>query len=189
MIDSNGFRANVGIILSNHEERVLWARRMGMDAWQFPQGGIQRNETPETAMFRELREEIGLSPHHVKVIGCTRRWLRYRLPRHYIRYDKKPVCIGQKQIWFMLRLIGKDSDVRLDLNEKPEFDQWLWVNYWHPLEEIVAFKRAVYRRALTEFAPLIVSASMSPMHPLSAVDLPLSMHKRLVNAQRANRRS
>ncbi len=159
MIDSDGFRANVGIILSNYEDRVLWARRAGMDAWQFPQGGIRQNETPEIAMFRELHEEIGLAPQHVRIIGYTRKWLRYRLPKHYIRYDKKPVCVGQKQIWFMLRLLGEDSDVRLDLNERPEFDQWQWVNYWHPLQEIVGFKRAVYKKALTELAPLILSAN------------------------------
>jgi putative (di)nucleoside polyphosphate hydrolase len=159
MIDSNGFRENVGIILSNLKGHVLWARRIGMEAWQFPQGGIRQNETPEIAMFRELYEEIGLKPPHVRVIGCTQRWLRYRLPRHCIRYDKKPVCIGQKQIWFMLRLLGDDSDVRLDLNDRPEFDQWQWVNYWYPLQQVVAFKRAVYKQALTELAPLLVSAN------------------------------
>lgn len=155
MIDSDGFRANVGIILSNGDHRVLWARRVGINAWQFPQGGIRRHEIPEVAMYRELREEIGLHPHHVQVMGCTQGWLRYHLPERFIRYHRDPVCIGQKQIWYLLRLVGHEHHVRLDRNSKPEFDQWQWVSYWHPLREVVDFKRDVYRQALTELAPLV----------------------------------
>lgn len=155
MIDAEGFRANVGIILSNQEGKLLWARRIGQKAWQFPQGGIRTDETPEDALYRELREEVGLRPEHVELIGCTRQWLRYRLPKHLIRYHSKPVCIGQKQRWYMLRLLGSEAEVRLDLSENPEFDRWRWVNYWLPLEEIVFFKRKVYERALTELAPLL----------------------------------
>ena len=155
MIDAHGFRLNVGIILSNRDAQVFWARRVGMDAWQFPQGGIKRHETPKMAMFRELKEEVGLEPEHVELVGCTRAWLRYRLPKHYVRYDKRPVCIGQKQIWFMLRLIGTETDVRLDAAPRPEFDRWQWVHYWHPLQEVVFFKRSVYEKALTELAPLV----------------------------------
>jgi putative (di)nucleoside polyphosphate hydrolase len=159
MIDADGYRLNVGIVLSNHDHHVFWARRVGMEAWQFPQGGIRRQETPEMAMFRELREEIGLDPWHVKIIGCTRDWLRYQLPKRYVRYHRKPVCIGQKQIWFMLRLVGTDSDVRLDRSARPEFDSWQWVSYWRPLDEVVEFKRAVYQAALQELEPLLTTAS------------------------------
>ena len=155
VIDSDGFRFNVGIILSNRDGEVFWARRVGMNAWQFPQGGIKRDEDPQEAMYRELWEEVGLGPQHVQIVGCTRDWLRYRLPRRFIRHRRKPVCIGQKQLWYCLRLLGADSDVQLDLAEKPEFDGWRWVSYWHPLEEVVAFKRDVYRQALTELAPLL----------------------------------
>lgn len=155
MIDKEGFRANVGIILSNEAGRVLWARRIGQDSWQFPQGGIRPDETPEEALFRELREEIGLAPEDVQIVGRTRGWLRYRLPRRLIRRNRRPLCIGQKQRWFMLRLVSHDSRVRLDLSDTPEFDHWCWVDYWHPLEEIVFFKRQVYKRALTELAPLL----------------------------------
>jgi putative (di)nucleoside polyphosphate hydrolase len=157
MIDSEGFRHNVGIILSNGQGNVFWARRVGMDAWQFPQGGIKRHESPVMAMFRELHEEVGLKPQHVHVVGCTRKWLRYRLPDRFIRHNKHPVCIGQKQIWYMLRLIGDESDLRLDATGKPEFDRWQWVSYWYPLREVVSFKRGVYRRALTELEPLLLS--------------------------------
>ena len=88
MIDSEGFRANVGIILTNDQGQVFWARRIGMDAWQFPQGGIKKNESPKTAMYRELKEEIGLEPKHVELINSTDDWLRYWLPKRYIRQNR-----------------------------------------------------------------------------------------------------
>jgi len=155
MIDSQGFRANEGIILSNDSGGVFWARRIGQDAWQFPQGGIKVNETPRMAMFRELEEEVGLRPEHVEVIGATSHWLRYRLPKHFVRRHQHPLCIGQKQIWYMLRLTGSEHEVRLDVSHKPEFDSWCWVNYWYPVRQVVFFKRGVYRRALEELAPLV----------------------------------
>ena len=153
MIDSDGFRANVGIILSNPEGKVFWARRSGQNAWQFPQGGIREDESPTDAMFRELYEETGLSTEHVDVVGKTRGWLRYRIPKHLIRHRSKPLCIGQKQIWFCLRLTGSESDFNLMHSEKPEFDRWRWVSYWYPLNQVIYFKRDVYRRALCELAP------------------------------------
>lgn len=162
MIDSDGYRANVGIILTNLEGAVLWCKRVGQDAWQFPQGGILSNETPEQAMFRELREETGLLPQHVEVIGCTRDWLRYQLPRHLVRRHQLPRCIGQKQVWFMLRLIGDEGCLRLDCSVKPEFDRWCWVDYWYPLHRVVFFKRQVYQRALDELAPLLFPAGKQP---------------------------
>jgi len=155
VIDSDGFRANVGIILSNPEGKVFWARRSGQNAWQFPQGGIQPNESPVDAMFRELYEETGLSADHVDVIGKTRGWLRYRIPKHLIRHRSKPLCIGQKQIWFCLRLIGSESNFNLQHSENPEFDRWRWVDYWKPVEDIVFFKRKVYKKALKELEPLL----------------------------------
>ena len=157
MIDRDGFRPNVGIILSNGRGRVLWARRIGQDSWQFPQGGIQSDENPEQAMYRELNEEVGLFPGDVEIIGSTRGWLRYRLPKRFVRRHRRPVCIGQKQVWFMLRLIAPEGQVCLDHNDKPEFDQWRWVDYWQPLKEVVPFKRRVYSCALRELAPLVLS--------------------------------
>jgi len=155
MIDADGFRLNVGIILSNREGKVFWAKRVGQNAWQFPQGGILEHETPEQALFRELTEETGLCPKDVRIIGCTRRWLRYRLPQHLIRHNRQPLCIGQKQLWYILRLESDESLVRLDCTESPEFDNWRWVNYWYPLQEVVFFKRHVYAKALQELAPLL----------------------------------
>lgn len=155
MIDLDGYRANVGIILNNRDGKLLWARRVGQDAWQFPQGGVQPEETLEDAMYRELHEEVGLETHHVILLGRTSNWLRYRLPQGLVRRHHKPLCIGQKQIWFLLELVGDESDVRLDLSETPEFDRWRWVDYWEPLDEIVPFKRSVYRHALAELEPLV----------------------------------
>jgi putative (di)nucleoside polyphosphate hydrolase len=155
VIDSEGYRANVGIILCNKDNCLFWARRLRQDAWQFPQGGIRENETPEQALYRELEEEIGLKPEHVSVLGSTRNWLRYRLPEKFIRYDSKPLCIGQKQRWFLLRFQGEEADVRLDVSDKPEFDQWRWVDYWYPLQEVISFKREVYRLALHELSHIL----------------------------------
>ena len=152
MIDAEGFRPNVGIIVANGQGQVLWAKRAGHDAWQFPQGGISPGETPEQAMYRELWEEVGLMPDDVKVLGQTRGWLRYRLPKRFIRGDKNPVCIGQKQKWFLLRLLTEDSSVRLDCTQPAEFDGWRWASYWYPLNQVVSFKREVYRKALRELA-------------------------------------
>jgi len=157
VIDAQGFRPNVGIIISNAEGSVLWGRRIGgRDSWQFPQGGIHAGESPEEAMYRELDEEVGLKPEHVDIIGRTKSWLRYRLPSRYIRRHEQPVCVGQKQRWFLLRLDADDSAVRVDAHKDPEFDHWQWVNYWYPLSGVVDFKREVYRNALTELLPALM---------------------------------
>ncbi|PTQ89544.1 RNA pyrophosphohydrolase [Agitococcus lubricus] len=154
MIDAEGFRPNVGIILTNGKGQVLWARRHGHDAWQFPQGGINQGETPEQAMLRELWEEIGLEPEDVKIVAQTRGWLRYRLPRRYVRHENPPpVCIGQKQKWFLLSLQSSAEHIYLNKCQPPEFDDWEWVSYWYPLNQVVSFKREVYRKALLELAP------------------------------------
>jgi putative (di)nucleoside polyphosphate hydrolase len=155
VIDSDGFRPNVGIILTNDHGQVLWARRIGQDAWQFPQGGIKHEETIEDALYRELQEEVGLKAHDVEVLACTRGWLRYRLPKRMVRYNSQPVCIGQKQKWFLLRMVSDDASVNLGYSGNPEFDGWRWVSYWYPLDQVVAFKREVYRKALKELAPKV----------------------------------
>jgi len=156
MIDADGFRANVGIVLFNREGKLFWARRAGMDAWQFPQGGIREDEDIEMAMYRELREEIGLLPEHVEIVASTDDWLRYWIPKRYIRYRTNPICIGQKQIWYLLRLIADEGMVTLNSSERPEFDQWRWIDYWDPVTLVVAFKRSVYEQALKELAPYIL---------------------------------
>lgn len=150
MIDREGYRPNVGIVLCNAHNQVFWGKRVNQHAWQFPQGGINSGETPEQAMFRELEEEIGLKSHHVRVLGRTRDWLRYDVPAHWTRRDSRGLYRGQKQIWFLLRLTGRDCDVSLRASSHPEFDAWRWSDYWVPQESVVEFKREVYRMALSE---------------------------------------
>ena len=149
-IDAEGFRANVGIILVNADNKLLLGGRVGAKGWQFPQGGMLVDEEPEIAMFRELREEVGLEPDDVEVLGVTADWLRYRLPDKFIRRHSKPLCIGQKQRWFILRMLADEERVRFDRCDKPEFDRIRWVQFWRPVNEVIYFKRRVYACALHE---------------------------------------
>ncbi len=152
MLDREGFRPNVGIILLNHRNQVFWGKRIRTHSWQFPQGGIKHGESPEQAMFRELHEEVGLLPEHVRIVARTRDWLRYEVPQHFIRKDARGHYKGQKQIWFLLQLMGRDCDMNLRASTHPEFDAWRWHEYWVPLETVIEFKRDVYQLALSELA-------------------------------------
>jgi len=152
MLDREGYRPNVGIILANARNEVFWGKRLREHSWQFPQGGIKHGETPEQAMYRELHEEIGLHPEHVRIIGRTRDWLRYDVPQNWVRREWRGAYRGQKQIWFLLRLVGRDSDVSLRASDHPEFDAWRWHDYWIPLDAVIEFKREVYGLALNELS-------------------------------------
>jgi len=157
MLDREGYRPNVGIVLLNGHNEVFWGKRVGQHSWQFPQGGIQHGESPEQAMYRELHEEVGLLPEHVQIIGRTRDWLRYDVPEEYLRRQHatrvhRTAYRGQKQIWFLLRLVGLDSDIQLKASEHPEFDAWRWVPFWIQLDTVIDFKREVYELALSELA-------------------------------------
>jgi putative (di)nucleoside polyphosphate hydrolase len=156
VIDSEGFRSNVGMIVVNNYGQALWARRYGQNSWQFPQGGVHPGENADEAMFRELEEEIGLTSKDVRIMGSTKGWLKYTLPKRMVRHEKKPVCIGQKQKWYLLRLTSSEDKVRFDACDHPEFDHWAWVSYWYPLRQVVAFKREVYRSALVELFPFVM---------------------------------
>ncbi len=161
-IDAEGFRANVGIILANSDNKLLLGGRVGAKGWQFPQGGMVEGEAPEQAMFRELHEEIGLTESDVEVLSVTRDWLRYRLPDKFVRRHSMPLCIGQKQRWFILRLRSGDDSVRFDCGEKPEFDRVRWVDFWRPVNEVIYFKRRVYARALHELGPAVHPEGLPP---------------------------
>lgn len=152
MLDREGFRPNVGIILLNQKNQVFWGKRIRSHSWQFPQGGIDRGETPEQAMYRELHEEIGLLPEHVSIVARTRDWLRYEVPDRFIRRDARGHYKGQKQIWYLLRLTAHDWHLNLRATSHPEFDAWRWNDYWVPLDVVVEFKREVYEMALTELS-------------------------------------
>jgi putative (di)nucleoside polyphosphate hydrolase len=131
---------------------VFWGKRISQLSWQFPQCGIQHGETPQAAMFRELEAEVGLQRGHVRVLGRTRDWLRYEVPERWARRAREGAAgyRGQKQIWYLLRMVGRDCDVRLRASGHPEFDAWRWNDYWVPLESVIEFKREVYRQALLE---------------------------------------
>ena len=157
MLDKEGYRPNVGIILLNQRNEVFWGKRIGQHSWQFPQGGIQYGENPKQAMFRELQEEVGLLPEHVQIIGRTKDWIRYDVPEEFLRRqaaqkNRRITYKGQKQIWFLLRMVGRDTDISLRATDHPEFDAWRWSAYWIPLEAVIEFKRDVYSKALSELA-------------------------------------
>jgi putative (di)nucleoside polyphosphate hydrolase len=152
MLDREGFRPNVGIILLNQKNQVFWGKRIRTHSWQFPQGGIDRGESPEQAMFRELHEEVGLLPEHVRIVARTRDWLRYEVPDRFIRRDARGFYKGQKQIWYLLQLVAQDWNVNLRATNHPEFDAWRWNDFWVPLDLVVEFKRGVYEMALTELS-------------------------------------
>lgn len=162
MIDRDGYRPNVGIILCNSHSQVFWGKRIREDSWQFPQGGIKQGESPEQAMFRELEEEIGLKPQHVRILGRTRDWLRYDVPAHWVKREWRGSYRGQKQIWYLLKLVGRDSDVSLRASGHPEFDAWRWHEYWVPLESVIEFKREVYTQALNELVVYLKPGRRKP---------------------------
>jgi len=166
MIDRDGYRPNVAIVLVNAKNQVFWGKRVREHAWQFPQGGIKPGESPEQAMYRELQEETGLLPQHVRILGRTRDWLHYNVPTHWVKREWRGTYKGQKQIWFLLRLCGRDCDISLRASGHPEFDAWRWHDYWVPLETVIDFKREVYRLGLEQLAGYLDlmprSAGLSP---------------------------
>jgi len=168
MIDRDGYRPNVGIILCNAKNEVFWGKRIKEHSWQFPQGGIKRGESPEQAMYRELYEEVGLQPQHVRILGRTKSWLRYDVPSHWVRKEWRSTYKGQKQIWYLLRLTGRDCDVSLRASGHPEFDAWRWHEYWIPLESVIEFKREVYQSALTELEHYLHRGHPGHHHPAKA---------------------
>ena len=161
-IDDEGFRANVGIILLKADGKLMLAGRVGSKGWQFPQGGMLVGEDPEQAMFRELREEVGLGAEDVEVLGVTQDWIRYRLPKKFIRRKSMPLCVGQKQRWFMLRLVAATDSLRFDLCDQPEFDRVRWVDFWRPVNEVIYFKRRVYAMALHELGSTAYPQGLPP---------------------------
>ena len=154
--DADGYRPNVGIVLFNNLGQVLWARRTRHDGWQFPQGGVEQGETIEQAAYRELFEEVGLRPQNVQLVGRTRQWLRYDVPGKL--RSRRTTFRGQKQMWFLMRMLAADDKICLDHSAVPEFDYWQWVDYWLPVKQVVAFKRTVYETALSELQPLLQRA-------------------------------
>ncbi len=154
-VDRDNYRKNVGIVICNRKRQVLWARRVSRNGWQFPQGGVDFNESTREAAFREMGEELGLSSEHVRLIGSTKDWLKYDIPNRYRRDRYQKSIRGQKQQWFLFEFLGEESDVSLDCSDNPEFDKWKWIDYWEAPRLIISFKRGVYQKALIELEPLL----------------------------------
>lgn len=165
VIDRRGYRLNVGIVLMNANGRLFLGKRFGHHSWQFPQGGVQENETPQEAMYRELYEEVGLESADVELVTETRDWLYYRLPKQFMRKNTWPKVIGQKQKWFLLRLTSDESHIVLDRDDTPEFDSWRWVDFWRPIREVIYFKKRVYRKALREFQDFLHQKNLEHPEP------------------------
>ena len=146
------YRPNIGIVITNAQGQVFWARRRGNSGWQFPQGGIEKHEKPLEAMFRELKEETGIERQQIQVLGKTKGWLRYRLPEKKRRPYGNNLFVGQKQKWFLVQLLESDGAVDLASASAQDFDRWRWVSYWYPIRHVIAFKQEVYRQALLALA-------------------------------------
>ena len=112
-------------------------------------------ESAIEAMVRELREEIGLERADIEILGMTKRWLKYKLPKQYLRHGTIPLVIGQKQKWFLLRLVASEQKIRLDLSDSPEFDSWRWIDFQEPANQVIFFKKQVYVEALNELESLL----------------------------------
>lgn len=151
--DKHLYRPCVGILLLNDEGRVFAGKRVDVqgDHWQMPQGGIDDGETPRQAAMRELREETGTDK--AKIIAESRAWLCYDLPEELRRRAWGGRYRGQSQRWFAMRFTGVDGDIRLDAHE-PEFSEWRWSPYDSLVEDIIPFKREIYRAVVDEFRPI-----------------------------------
>ena len=152
-IGENGYRRGVGVMLLNREEKVWVGARIDndADAWQMPQGGIDKGEEPWATALRELEEETGIAPHLVeKIAECPER-LSYRLPDELIGVVWKQPWVGQDQDWFLCRFLGTDADVNI-ATKHAEFREWEWVEPALLPDRIVPFKRELYSRLLREFA-------------------------------------
>ena len=149
------YRPNVAIIILNKKGDVLWCRRKNHDGWQFPQGGIDSGESPEEAVMREAKEEVGLGSDDLNILYENKDWINYEVPkaRRSSYFFQKKRFIGQRQKWFLAELTSDEKLISLNSTSPVEFDKWIWAKYWYPLGATVAFKSEAYRKALSDMLP------------------------------------
>ena len=150
------YRPNAAIIIFNKEGKLLWCKRKTGDGWQFPQGGIDKGESPLDAIYRETYEEVGLSRNKINIIKENEKWINYdvpqdKIPRYFSFKNRK--FKGQSQKWFLAEFVGENRDINLNLHDQIEFTEWTWSSYWHPVAKGVEFKRKAYREVLTDLLP------------------------------------
>ena len=154
LLQQKKYRPNVAVIIVNQSGKVLWCRRKQHDGWQFPQGGIDKGETPVEAVLRETKAEGGLDENDIEIVYESQQWFKYQVPKEKRkRYFKKDIFKGQKQKWFLAKLLSDDSKINLRANMPVEFDEWVWANYWYPLHSVIAFKKEIYKKALLTILP------------------------------------
>ena len=151
---NNKYRRCVGMMIINDQKNILVGKRIDHPSgyWQMPQGGIDENENPEEAVWREMMEEVGTN--EVELISTSSKWFTYNIPKDTLKtlpWGEK--YIGQTQKWFVFRLIGDDSKINIE-TENPEFSEWKWANFDSIADSIVPFKREVYKKVLNEFKKL-----------------------------------
>tara|TARA_B100000700_G_scaffold331809_1_gene469365 strand:- start:51922 stop:52422 length:501 start_codon:yes stop_codon:yes gene_type:complete len=152
------YRPNVAVIIMNSEGKLLWCRRKDHQGWQFPQGGIDKHESPLQAAIRETREEVGLAIDDLNYIYESKEWVKYKVPEsRRKKYFINRSFVGQKQKWFLAYLNAKESSINLNNSKVIEFDKWQWVSYWYPTREIIDFKKPIYRKMLLEIWPVYKS--------------------------------
>lgn len=153
------YRPCVGVVLTDGQGRVFSAERIDLPgAWQMPQGGIDQNESPVDAAFRELEEEIGVGSDDAELLAEHPRWLTYDYPAALVADVRNGRWRGQRQRWFLLRLTGAESSIRLD-TDHPEFSRWRWAEPGEVISGIVAFKRDIYEEVLSYFGPNLGSGN------------------------------
>ena len=158
---SKSLRKNVGLIILNHTNELLLCKRKGTNAWQFPQGGIDKKETIKQAAMRELFEEVGIRGSDIDILAVSNHWYEYMVPA---KYKKKTLPLkgfrGQSQKWFLVKFKKKAyPNISFENDHCEEFDAFQWVNYWYPLVKIISFKKEVYKNVMFEFLPIYNSLS------------------------------
>ena len=154
MNEESNYRLNVGLIIVNTYGKVLICKRKNSNQWQFPQGGIDKGESPIEAAKREIFEEVGIKPSKIKILGKIKDWVKYEIPKELAKKSfKKKGILGQKQKWFIFK-IKSEACITFVNDPDNEFDDFAWVSYWRPIALIISFKKEVYRNVLAELLPI-----------------------------------